>query len=81
MNKAAYNFAFTGILLFYLLPLFGQGTFQKSYGNPAIQSEGSDIIETADGYLVAGFTVSNATGKDGLLIRLDFQGNVMGKYL
>ena len=77
MNKTAYTCAFTGLFCFCLLPLFGQTTFQKSYGNPTVQSEAKDVIESDEGYLVAGFTVNNGTGKDGLLIHLDFQGNVL----
>lgn len=77
MNKAVYTSALSAIFYCYLMPLFGQTTFQKSYGNPAVQSEAKDVIETAEGYLLAGFTVNNTTGRDGLLIHLDFEGNVL----
>lgn len=70
------------LLLFALLiighsAILGQVTFQKSYGTPSIQSEAYDIIECPGGYLIAGFTVNATTGRDGLLMRLDLQGNVV----
>lgn len=57
--------------------LLGQATFQKSYGDPNVQSEATDLIECPGGYLLAGFTVNMTTGRDGLLLRLDLQGNVV----
>lgn len=57
--------------------LSAQVTFQKSFGTSNIQSEANDIVECPNGYLVAGFTVNAASGRDGLLIRLDLLGNVV----
>lgn len=53
-----------------------QVTFQKTFGGSG-HEVGAYVVETSNGYLIAGHTI-NATGnQDGLLLRLDINGNTL----
>ncbi len=70
--------AITGILCLFSATLFSQiTTFQKTYGTPD-QESATDIIETPDGYLIAGRTHRAADNTPlALLIRIDKNGSVL----
>jgi hypothetical protein len=56
--------------------IFSQVSFQKTFGGSS-QEVGTYVLETSNGYVVAGH-ITNATGnQDGLLLRLDTYGNTL----
>ncbi|MFN0036031.1 MAG: T9SS type A sorting domain-containing protein [Saprospiraceae bacterium] len=56
--------------------IFSQTTFQKTFGGPG-NEVGTWVIETTNGYLVAGHVTNNSGNQDALLIRLDPSGNAI----
>lgn len=69
--------AFALLWLFAPTTLDAQATFQKTYGGTE-DDFGADLALTDDGYVVAGSTFSSgAGGRDALLMKIDFDGNVV----
>ncbi|MBN8676911.1 MAG: HYR domain-containing protein [Chitinophagales bacterium] len=54
--------------------VFGQITFQKTFGGSG-QEVGTFVLETSNGYLVAGHVTNTVGNQDGLLLRLDSNGS------
>ena len=64
-----------------MFQLAGQSTFQKHYGGPG-DDYGADVVAVEDGYVVAGRTNSSgAGGFDGMLMKVDLNGNVVWQNL
>ncbi len=60
-------------LCLYSALAFSQNSFQKTFGGSG-QESGTWVLETANGYLVAGHVTNNIGNQDGLLLRLDANG-------
>ncbi|MBL7809385.1 MAG: PQQ-binding-like beta-propeller repeat protein, partial [Saprospiraceae bacterium] len=54
--------------------VFGQITFQKTFGGSG-HEVGTWVLETSNGYLVTGHVTNTVGNQDGLLLRLDANGN------
>jgi outer membrane protein OmpA-like peptidoglycan-associated protein len=73
----------TSALIFLLLSLLssalsGQGSFQKIIQGTSGIELGRHILETKNGYLIAGYTTSSGAGaKDAYLVKIDKLGNIL----
>lgn len=76
MKKNYSNMLALAFLLFFCLNLPGQNSFQRTYGTPG-EDGGNWVANTSTGYIVAGYTTTTGNGHDGLLLNLDFDGNVI----
>ena len=56
--------------------IFSQTTFQKTIGGPG-NEVGTWVLETSNGFVVAGHVTNTAGNQDALLIRLDASGNTI----
>jgi Tfp pilus assembly major pilin PilA len=62
------------VLCLHTLWVTGQTTFQKTLGGPG-QESATYVVETADGFVIAGHTTNAGGNQDALLVRLDAAGS------
>ncbi len=63
-------------LCLHTLLVFSQTTFQKTFGGPGNEA-GTWVIETNNGFVVAGHVTNTNGNQDALLVRLDASGNTV----
>jgi hypothetical protein len=75
--KIYYQFGLTfSLVVFLFLTVTSQTTFQKTFGS-SFSEEAKWVANTSTGYIVAGFTTTANSDRDGYLLNLDFAGNVI----